>query len=59
MGGMFGAIGALGALAVTSKVRLPQLKDASSLNVAVMPGFEASTWYGIYAPKGTPKVALD
>jgi tripartite-type tricarboxylate transporter receptor subunit TctC len=29
------------------------------MNETVMPGFEASTWYGIYAPKGTPKVALD
>ena len=47
------------ALAVTSKVRLPQLKDVPTLNETVLPGFEASTWYGIYAPKGTPKAALD
>ncbi len=47
------------ALAVTSKVRLPQLKDVPTLNETVMPGFEASTWYGIYAPKGTPKAAMD
>jgi len=26
---------------------------------AVMPGFEASTWYDICAPKSTPRVALD
>ena len=51
--------GKVRALAVTSKVRLPQLKDVPTLNETVMPGFEASTWYGIYAPKGTPKVALD
>jgi len=38
------------ALAVTSKVRLPQLKDVPTLNETVLPGFEASTWYGIYAP---------
>ncbi|MDR7377694.1 tripartite-type tricarboxylate transporter receptor subunit TctC [Rhodoferax ferrireducens] len=47
------------ALAVTSKVRLPQLKDVPTLAETVLPGFEASTWYGIYAPKGTPKAALD
>ncbi|MEY4425784.1 MAG: hypothetical protein RL535_82 [Pseudomonadota bacterium] len=47
------------ALAVTSKVRLPQLKGVPTLNETVMPGFEAATWYGIYAPKGTPKEALN
>jgi len=51
--------GRVRALAVTSKVRLPQLKNVPTLNETVMPGFEASTWYGIYAPKGTPKVALE
>ena len=47
------------ALAVTSKVRLPQFKNVPTLNETVLPGFEASTWYGIYAPRGTPKAALD
>jgi len=47
------------ALAVTSKVRLPQLKDVPTLNETALPGFEASTWYGIYAPKGTPKAIVD
>lgn len=47
------------ALAVTSKVRLPQLKDVPTLSETVLPNFEASTWYGIYAPKGTPQAALD
>lgn len=47
------------ALAVTSKVRLPQLKDVPTLSETALPGFEASTWYGIYAPKGTPKAIVD
>jgi tripartite-type tricarboxylate transporter receptor subunit TctC len=51
--------GKVRALAVTSKVRLPQLKNIPTLNETVVPGFEASTWYGIYAPKGTPKAVLD
>ena len=51
--------GKVRALAVTSKVRLPQLKDVPTLNETVLPGFEASTWYGIYAPKGTPKAVMD
>lgn len=51
--------GKVRALAVTSKVRLPQLKNIPTLNETVVPGFEASTWYGIYAPKGTPKAVID
>ncbi|ABM60295.1 tripartite tricarboxylate transporter substrate binding protein BugD [Verminephrobacter eiseniae] len=47
------------ALAVTSKARLAQLKDVPTLGETVLPGFEASTWYGIYAPKGTPQAVLD
>lgn len=45
-------------LAVTSRQRLPQLKDVPTLDETALPGFEASTWYGIYAPKGTPQEAL-
>jgi len=51
--------GKVRALAVTSAVRLPQLKDVPTLSETVLPQFEASTWYGIYAPKGTPKTVLD
>lgn len=53
------ADGKVRALAVTSKVRLPQLKDVPTMAETVLPGFEASTWYGIYSPKGTPKAVLD
>jgi len=47
------------ALAVTSRTRLPQLKDVPTLAETVLPNFEASTWYGIYAPKGTAKPILE
>lgn len=46
-------------LAVTSSVRVAQLKDVPTLAETVLPGFEASTWYGIYAPKGTPQAAIE
>ena len=46
------------ALAVTSRERLPQLPDVPTLAETVLPGFEAATWYGIYAPKGTPREAI-
>lgn len=46
-------------LAVTSSARVAQLKDVPTLAETVLPGFEASTWYGIYAPKGTPQAVID
>lgn len=51
--------GKVRSLAVTSTVRLPQLKDVPTLSETVLPDFEASTWYGIYAPKGTPQPVLN
>ncbi|MFP3739824.1 tripartite tricarboxylate transporter substrate-binding protein, partial [Burkholderia sp. SIMBA_019] len=47
------------ALAVTSASRVGQLKDVPTLAETVVPGFEAATWYGIYAPKGTPQPVID
>lgn len=46
-------------LAVTSSSRVSQLKDVPTLAETVAPGFEAATWYGIYAPKGTPQPVID
>ncbi|SDC88249.1 Tripartite-type tricarboxylate transporter, receptor component TctC [Cupriavidus sp. YR651] len=46
-------------LAVTSATRVAQLKDVPTLAETVLPGFEAATWYGIYAPKGTPQPVID
>ena len=46
------------ALAVTSRRRIPQLPDVPTLEESGLPGFEAATWYGIYAPHGTPKEAI-
>jgi tripartite-type tricarboxylate transporter receptor subunit TctC len=46
------------ALATTAKQRLPQMPDVPTLNESGLPGFEAATWYGIYAPKGTPREAI-
>ena len=45
-------------LAVTSKERLPQMPEVPTLSETMIPGFEAATWYGIYAPKGTPREAI-
>jgi tripartite-type tricarboxylate transporter receptor subunit TctC len=47
------------ALASTSKERLPQMPNVPTMAESGLAGFEAATWYGIYAPKGTPREALD
>jgi tripartite-type tricarboxylate transporter receptor subunit TctC len=50
--------GKLRALAVTTPVRLPQLPDVPAL-AETMPGFDASGWSGIVAPKKTPREIID
>jgi tripartite-type tricarboxylate transporter receptor subunit TctC len=45
--------------AVTSAKRIPQLPDVPTLQEAGLPKFELNIWYGLYAPKGTPKPVLD
>lgn len=42
----------------TASKRLPQLPDVPTLADSVLPGFQAATWYGLYAPKGTPPKAI-
>ena len=42
----------------TARQRLPQMPDVPTLDESGLPGFEAATWYGIYAPKGVPREAL-
>src|ERR1700744_5118 len=41
--------------AVTGQKRLPASPDIPTAEEAGMPGFQASLWYGLWAPKGTPK----
>lgn len=44
-------------LAVTSSKRLPWLPDVPTVAEQGLPGYEASAWYGIFAPGGTdPKI---
>jgi len=51
--------GKVRALAVTSPERLGVLPDLPTLDEVGLKGFNVSIWHGFYAPKGTPKVALD
>jgi tripartite-type tricarboxylate transporter receptor subunit TctC len=50
--------GTLRALAVTTAARAPELPDVPTVGETV-PGYEASAFFGISAPKGTPKKIVD
>jgi tripartite-type tricarboxylate transporter receptor subunit TctC len=50
--------GKLRALAVTTAVRSDELPDVPTVGEFV-PGYEASAWYGIGAPRGTPSDIID
>jgi tripartite-type tricarboxylate transporter receptor subunit TctC len=43
------------ALAVTTSTRSPQLPDVPTVSEAGVAGFDVPTWFGIFAPSGTPK----
>lgn len=63
LGGISSAIGhikagKLRALAVTTPKRLPQLPDVPAI-AETLPGFDASGWSGIVAPRKTPRPIID
>ena len=46
--------GKLRALAVTSAKRHPAAPDIPTMSESGLPGFEATSWFAVYAPAGTP-----
>src|SRR3954447_10627455 len=53
------AAGKLRALAVTSTARSSLLPDVPTVAEAALPGFDASLYYGLAAPAGTPRPIID
>ena len=47
------------ALAVTSKQRSPLLPDVPTIEEAGVPGYTYYTWFGLWAPKGTPQPIIN
>jgi len=47
--------GKIKAFAVTAKARLSSAPEIPTVDEAGMPGLYVSVWYGIWAPKGTPR----
>jgi tripartite-type tricarboxylate transporter receptor subunit TctC len=50
--------GKLRALAVTTVTRYPELPDLPTMQEAGVPGYEATAWFGIVVPRGTPRDAI-
>jgi tripartite-type tricarboxylate transporter receptor subunit TctC len=47
--------GQLKALAVTGKDRFPAVPDVpAAIESGVLPGYDATTWYGFFTPRGVP-----
>ncbi|HPG62373.1 MAG TPA: tripartite tricarboxylate transporter substrate binding protein [Casimicrobium sp.] len=51
--------GKLKAVAVTSDKRSPALPGVPTIAESGLPGFEASSWFGVLAPAATPKDIVD
>ena len=51
--------GKLVPLAVTTAKRSPELPDVPTIAEAGVPGYEATSWFGMFAVAGTPKPVLD
>jgi tripartite-type tricarboxylate transporter receptor subunit TctC len=51
--------GKMSALALVNNIRSPQLPDVPTLTDTGYKGAPSSTWYGLFAPAGTPKAIID
>ena len=51
--------GRLKALAVTGKDRFPALPDVpAAIESGLLPGYDVTTWYGVFAPRGIPPAVV-
>jgi tripartite-type tricarboxylate transporter receptor subunit TctC len=51
--------GQIKAYAVTAKTRLAAVPDIPTVDEAGLPGLYINTWYGMWAPAGTPRAIID
>ena len=51
--------GKVRALAITSKTRSPLMPELPTVDESGVPGYEYHTWFGFWAPKGTPQPVID
>ena len=51
--------GQLKALAVTGKDRFPAVPNVpAAIEFGLLPGYDVTTWYGLFAPRGTPPAVI-
>lgn len=50
--------GKMRAIAVTTAERAPALKEVPTIAESGLPGYAAESWYGLYAPAGTPPAVI-
>jgi tripartite-type tricarboxylate transporter receptor subunit TctC len=50
--------GKLKALAVTTPQRAPSMPEVPTMNESGLAGFDVSTWFGVFAPAGTPPAVV-
>ena len=51
--------GQLKALAVTGKDRFPAVPNVpAAIESGLLPGYDVTTWYGLFAPRGTPAAVV-
>ena len=51
--------GRVRAIGVTSLKRTPVMKEVPAIAETGLPGYEVSTWYGLFAPAATPRAVVD
>jgi tripartite-type tricarboxylate transporter receptor subunit TctC len=51
--------GRVRALAVSTAKRIPEMPDVPTLQESGLAGFEAATWFAMFAPKGTPQAVTN
>jgi tripartite-type tricarboxylate transporter receptor subunit TctC len=51
--------GKMRGLAITGKKRHADFPDVPTFIEAGLPGYDASSWYGVHAPAGTPRAVID
>jgi tripartite-type tricarboxylate transporter receptor subunit TctC len=51
--------GRLRSIAVTSRARSPVLPEVPTVDESGLPGYDVTSWYGLFAPPGTPAAIID